>query len=296
MLPIPIRIGGHLFDHNYFFPIFYLVMTPATRLKRIQQFISRMPSLSTTVAKVLEICNHSSASANDLSRVISYDPVLTGQMLKLINSAYYGLPNRITTLARAIVMLGVNTVKNLVLATSVLSGCQRLSKVRGLAVNDFWAHSLCVGVLSKLIAKTCQLPDRDHDDFFFAGLLHDLGKLPIMACFSELYIKSIESSERSSYPLFKSEMIQIGFNHCQVGEIIAAKWKLGAGMQAAITRHHDSAPDAVPLCLVNAVGAANYLSHQFQRGSAGHHCLDPLLLQDHDSGRSANQSCGANGD
>jgi HD-like signal output (HDOD) protein len=255
-------------------------MTPATRLKNIQQFINRMPSLSTTVAKVLEICNRPSASANDLSRVISYDPVLTGQMLKLINSAYYGLPNRITTLARAIVMLGVNTVKNLVLATSVLSGCQRLSKLRGMSVNDFWAHSLCVGVLSKLIARLCQLPDGDHDEFFIAGLLHDLGKLPIMACFPELYIKSIESSEESNCPLFQSEMMQIGFNHCQVGGMIAEKWKLGIGMQTAITRHHDPGPDSVPRYLAAAVGAANLLANHFQRGSAGdHNRLDLQLLQ-----------------
>ena len=78
-------------------------MTSEIRLKRIQQFIGRMPSLS-TVAKVLDICNNPGASANDLNRVISYDPVLTAQVLKLINSAYYGLPNRITSLVRAIIM------------------------------------------------------------------------------------------------------------------------------------------------------------------------------------------------
>ena len=255
-------------------------MTPATRLKRIQQFISHMPSLSTTVAKVLEICNRPAASANDLSRVISYDPVLTGQMLKLINSAYYGLPNRITTLARAIVMLGVNTVKNLVLATSVLSGCQHLSKVRGSAVNDFWAHSLCVGVLSKLIARMCRLPDRDHDEFFIAGLLHDLGKLPIMACFPDMYIKSIELSEQTNCPLFQSETMEIGFNHCQVGAMIAVKWKLSLGMQAAITRHHDSGLNSDQRHLVDTVGAANHLANHFQKGFADDHCLDPQLLRE----------------
>jgi putative nucleotidyltransferase with HDIG domain len=259
--------------------ILCLLMTPETRLKRIQHFIGRMPSLSTTVAKVLEICNRPSASANDLNRVISYDPVLTGQMLKLINSAYYGLPNRIVSLARAIVMLGVNTVKNMVIATSVLSGCKRLSNIRTLAVDDFWAHSLCVGVLSKLIAKMGRLPDTEHDEFFIAGLLHDLGKLPIMACFPELYEKSIESSKNSNSHLFESESMQIGFNHCQVGALIAVKWKLSAVMQEAITRHHDPAPESIPSLLVDTVGAANYLTNHFKMGFAGDHCLDPHVLQ-----------------
>ncbi|MDP2104936.1 MAG: HDOD domain-containing protein, partial [Desulfobulbaceae bacterium] len=79
----------------------------------IQAYIDRMPSLSTTVNKVLEVCNSPKTSANDLNRVISLDPVLTGHVLKLINSAYYSLPNQVSSLARAIIMLGLNTVKNL---------------------------------------------------------------------------------------------------------------------------------------------------------------------------------------
>jgi len=75
-----------------------------------------MPSLSTTVSKVMEICNAPATSSNDLNRVISIDPVLTGQVLKLINSAYYSLANRTTSLTWAIVMLGLNTVKNLALS------------------------------------------------------------------------------------------------------------------------------------------------------------------------------------
>jgi HD-like signal output (HDOD) protein len=279
LLFVSIR-GNDLLLHQDEFSWFFSLMTPETRLKRIQQFIGRMPSLSTTVAKVLEICNRPSAAANDLSRVISYDPVLTGQMLKLINSAYYGLPNHITSLARAIVMLGVNTVKNMVLATSVLSGCKRLSNLQALTVDDFWAHSLCVGVLSKIIAKMCRLPDTEHDEFFIAGLLHDLGKLPIMACFPELYLESIGSSKNSNIQLFKSETMHIGFNHCQVGALIAVKWKLSGGMQEAITRHHEPAPESIPSLLADTVGAANHLTNHFKMGFAGDHYLDPRFLLD----------------
>ena len=88
-------------------------MTPEVRLRAIQDYISKMPSLSTTVTKVMEICNKPDTSPNDLNRVISLDPVLTGQVLKLVNSAYYSLPNQVTSLTRAIIMVGLNTVKNL---------------------------------------------------------------------------------------------------------------------------------------------------------------------------------------
>ena len=89
-------------------------------LERIRAYIARMPSLSTTVIKVLETCNDPRASANDLQRIISLDPVLTGRVLKLINSAYYSLGVPIISLARAIVMLGLNTVKNLALSFAIL--------------------------------------------------------------------------------------------------------------------------------------------------------------------------------
>ena len=89
-------------------------------LKKIQAYITRIPSLSTTVIKVVETCNNHRASANDLQRIISFDPVLTARVLKLINSAYYSLGVPITSLTRAIVMLGLNTVKNLALSFAIL--------------------------------------------------------------------------------------------------------------------------------------------------------------------------------
>ena len=91
--------------------------------KKIQAYIARMPSLPTTVIKVLETCNDPNACANDLKRVISLDPVLTGRVLKLINSAYYSLGNPISSLTRAIIMLGVNTVKNLALSCCQMVVC-----------------------------------------------------------------------------------------------------------------------------------------------------------------------------
>jgi putative nucleotidyltransferase with HDIG domain len=249
------------------------------RLKQIQQFIKRMPSLSTTVAKVLEICNNPATSANDLNRVISYDPVLTAQVLKLINSVFYGLPNRIPSLVRAIIMLGVNTVKNLVLASSVLAVCKGLSKTGKVTANDFWAHCLCVGVLSKMIAATGHIPLGDHEEFFVAGLLHDLGKLPLMSCFPELYSGAISIAKESGYRLIESEKMNIGINHCQVGGLIADKWNLGPSMQDAIKKHHSLEDNDRENFMVRCIGMANLLANQFEIGTAGDYFVNPMLLK-----------------
>jgi putative nucleotidyltransferase with HDIG domain len=254
-------------------------MMSEVRLKRIQQFIGRMPSLSTTVVKVLEICNSPAASANDLNRVISYDPVLTAQVLKLINSAYYGLPNRIPSLVRAIIMLGINTVKNLVLASSVLAVCKGISNTGKVTINDFWAHCLCVGVLSKLIAAAGRIPLSEHEEYFVAGLLHDLGKLPLMTCFPELYGSTITGAKELGCPLVEYETVNIGINHCQVGGMIAEKWNLGPSMQDAIKIHHPQEGIDRHNLVVKCIGTANLLANHFEIGTAGDYYMNPILLK-----------------
>ncbi|GAG47522.1 unnamed protein product, partial [marine sediment metagenome] len=107
-------------------------------LQQIQTYITRLPSLSTTTAKVLETCNNPEASPNNLNRVISLDLVLTGQVLKLINSSYYSLRHPVSSLTRAIIMLGINTVKNLVLSFAILQQMRNQRTFPALCVEDFW--------------------------------------------------------------------------------------------------------------------------------------------------------------
>src|SRR5215510_4363841 len=118
----------------------------------LKNYIKTMPSLPTSLVKVLEICNNTQTSPADLNHVISLDPVLVGRVLKLINSAYYGLGQPVTSLARAIIMLGINTVKNLALSTTVMGNLSSKEKSLGLDMEGFWRHSLCVGVSAKLLA------------------------------------------------------------------------------------------------------------------------------------------------
>lgn len=122
-------------------------------LRIVALYINKMPSLPTSVAKVMEISNDPNASPADLNRVISIDPVLMGRVMKLINSAYYGLNQRITSLVRAIIMLGINTVKNLALSTAILGNLGGKEHFQALNMDGFWRHSLCVGVTAKQIAK-----------------------------------------------------------------------------------------------------------------------------------------------
>lgn len=248
-------------------------------LEKIREYIERMPSLSTTVTKVLEVCNQPTTSPNDLNRVISLDPVLTGQVLKLINSAYYSLPNQITSLTRAIIMLGINTVKNLALSTAILGSVGK-EGMECLAMDQFLAHSISVGVTAKAIAGLADTPLAQREEFFVAGLLHDLGKIPLTNCFPDDYRKVLEICRLQRCSLLRAEAMIFGFDHRTTGRIIAHKWQLNNNMAETFWHHH--APQkatAENRALVQNVALANLYANLFEIGSAGDLFQEPGQVQ-----------------
>jgi len=203
--------------------------------KQVEKFIRRIPSLSTTVGKVLEICSKVDASPNELNKVIALDPVLTGQVLKLINSAYYSLVNKVTSLTRAITMLGLNTVKNMALSTAIIRTVSGAKKSKVLPTKKFWAHSISVGVSAKLLAQVKDIPLMEREEYFISGLLHDLGKVP----FDDDYIHVLSMAKREQIPLIEAERQLMGIDHQEVGLMIAEKWKLNKAISSCIGNHHD---------------------------------------------------------
>ncbi len=244
-------------------------------LKRIKAYIVRMPSLSTTLVKVLETCNDPLASANDLKRVISLDPVLTGRVLRLINSAYYSLGQPISSLTRAIIMLGVNTVKNLALSFTVLDNLNRKSSCQSFSADEFWRHSLGVGVIAKSLAAFKGLAAVEQEEYFVAGLLHDLGKLPLYIQFPEEYYRVCKNADRGQKALYQDEARSLGVDHGAVGRIIAKKWRLGSTLVESLSYHHNAADSSDQNCeFVSIVELANQLSLHFNIGNAGDHFID----------------------
>ncbi len=204
----------------------------------IQTYISRMPSLPITVSKILQICNDPKTSPADLNQVISLDPVLMGRVMKLINSAYYSLPNQITSLVRAIIMLGINTVKNLALSTAVLGNLSAKKNFQALNIDGFWRHSLCVGVTAKLLAGQRRRDTKQLEEYFVAGLLHDIGKIPLNNKLSAEYVEALSITDREHVALYPVEERITGVNHCEVGKLIIKNWNLGQVMEDTVYYHH----------------------------------------------------------
>lgn len=235
--------------------------------KSLNDYIERLPALPTTISKIMSICNDPKSSPADLSKVISLDPVLMGRVMKLINSAYYGMNSEITSLVRAIIMLGLNTVKNLALSTAVL-GSVGVRNTDALNADGFWRHSLCVGVTSKLIAQKIGVPPKDLEEFFIAGLLHDIGKIPFNNKFPDEYAQCVSLADSGIATLADSEKNEFGCDHGEIGANIASAWSLNEGLVHAISKHHEKY-DGEHKNLVYAVVAANFFANRMEIGYSG---------------------------
>jgi putative nucleotidyltransferase with HDIG domain len=245
-------------------------MAESDKTRRLKVYIATMPSLPTTVAKVLEVCNNPRTSPMDLDKVISLDPVLMGKVLKLINSAYYGLKNQVTSLVRAIIMLGVNTVKNLALSTAVLDRLADKSGFRALNMEGFWRHSLCVGVVAKLIARKKGVESQRLDEYFAAGLLHDIGKVPLNNALSDDYVRAMGLADIERIPLYLAEKRAVDIDHAEVGGLIAEAWHLDGPIADAVRFHHEASTyqgrnDQIIL----AVSVADYYANREGIGFSG---------------------------
>ncbi|MBI5184333.1 MAG: HDOD domain-containing protein [Nitrospinae bacterium] len=250
--------------------------------QKILSCVDSVPSLSPTVTKIIQIANDSTASANELIQVIKLDPVLTAKILKMINSVYYGMPQQVVSLARAVVLLGINTVKNLALSTAVLGNFKKKGKIGEFNMNLFWEHCLGCAVGSKLLAKSKKVNKLLLEEYFIAGLLHDIGKLALVQFACEEYAKVMIAmeGEAGANELCIEEAV-LGTNHAKVGEMIAGKWRLPAPLRESILEHHHPKATGAALNISAAVYIANINCHRknFGMSYSGSCEYDPLILE-----------------
>jgi len=218
--------------------------------------VDKMPSLPTTVGKIIQLAHDIKSSAKDILAVIQLDPVVAAKVLKLINSAYYGMPNRVS-LSQAVVLLGINTIKNLALSSAIVGQMgQGAVKIKSFDQHRFWEHSLGTAIVAKAIGKTMGTDPATVDEFFVAGLVHDIGKL-VMALFLPMYYsKALQYAQEKSLTGSDAEMATIGIDHSEVGSQLAEKWSLNPLLIDSIRYHHRPTEKVGTLTWV--VHVANY--------------------------------------
>jgi len=224
---------------------------------RIETF-KNLPTLPHILLEFIAVCNRLNSTNEDMAQVIKKDSSLTAKVMRMVNSAYYGLPNRVTSMEHAMLLLGTDAVKNIAISASVF---QAFAKTKGDSVFDlklFWRHSLMCATIAKLIAK--KMSYSSPEEAFLSGLLHDIGKLVLWVNFPKEYADILESSNNESDLLLAGEM-RLGATHCEVAAWMIGQWNLQSFMADAALYHHEPVHrvlDALPL--VKIVFVANALS------------------------------------
>ena len=182
--------------------------------QEITSKIKDLPTLPLVAVRVMEIINDPHSSASDLAEVISSDPAMTAKVLRLVNSAYYGFPNPITTITHAVAIMGFNTLRSLVLSVATFDLFSKKKPDQFFQLEELWMHSIGTAVGSKLLAKRLGLPN--FEELFIAGLLHDVGKVVLDIYLHQDFISCINTAQKTSKPLWIVEQEVIGSSHAEI--------------------------------------------------------------------------------
>ena len=244
-------------------------------LQVILQELTDLPPLPAVVTRIMHSINDPTTSAHDLDRLISTDQMLSSQILRLVNSSYYGFPRRVSVVSHAIVILGFNAVRNLVTAVGVGNAFKSFAPT-ALAREQFWAHSVAVGVCAKTIAQRRKVSQVQVEEVFMGGLLHDIGKLFLDQYFPDQYKVTLKFARANKISLISAEQTALGVRHVVVGKMVAEKWNFPPSLVAMIALHHHPSQAKDYFERVAAVHAANHIARKLALGDGGDSLIPPL--------------------
>src|SRR4051812_75484 len=227
--------------------------------------VTTLATLPEVTAKIVSTVEDPKSTAASLHKIVAHDPALATRILKVVNSAFYGLPGQIGSVERAIVLLGLNAIKNIAVATSLGQLFRSVKLCEGFTAKDLWTHCIAVGVTARELARQMKVPIAD--EAFLAGLIHDTGLLVSLQVWPDKLKQACETARTTERDFCEIEREIVGVDHQQLGQGIAELWKFPRSCQLVAGYHHQ--PVALSdnnRLLVTLVFVADTLCCQQSRG------------------------------
>lgn len=233
-------------------------------LRSILTRIDSLPSLPTLYGEILAELRAPSPSIRKVGRIITSDIAMSSKILQLVNSAFFGLRHRITSPEQAALLLGLDTVKSLVLSLQIFTQFD-IPKVFYPLVAQLWRHSLHTGQLAKKITETESRSRETADHAFMAGLLHDCGRLVMLASFPQEMKAIMEQTPGTQIEFLALEQATFGVTHAQIGAYLLGLWGIPSPITQAIALHHTpGTANDTAFTALTAVHVADFLDHHPQ--------------------------------
>ena len=222
---------------------------PVLNLSALIAKVKDLPPLPTVVMRAMEMALDPNASVRNLQQVISQDQALSAKMLRIVNSAMYSLRREVSTVSHAVAVLGLETVKSVIMAASV----ERVfTTAKDLGTKLMSDHSWGTALAARAIARRVRY--ENPEEALICGLMHDIGKPVFLQNFQAQYREIISEVYKGESNFHQLELLTFGFSHAHVGSLLARKWNFPAQLAEAVGYHHnpESAPSFRPLaCIVN---------------------------------------------
>lgn len=247
--------------------------TQTVSLETFLRDISDIPSLPILYIRLDETINHPRSSIADISAIISEDQGLTAKILKLANSPLFGHFGKIDTISRAVTILGVQQLRDLSLAVSVMGMFKNVTDYP-LVMEQFWRHSIACGLAARALATSQR--ESNLERYFVAGILHDIGRLAFVLRIPDQYKALIEQSRRDNRLLLTIEQEQLGFDHAMLAGALLREWKLPLRVSEPVEYHHRFARAAHHPKDAALLHLADIIAHALQLGESGEIAVPPL--------------------
>ncbi len=254
-----------------------MVIPTQDRLKRVVDKIIGLPTLPAILQNINKLMMNPRTSAKEVAQLVSNDPAITAKILRVVNSSFYGFPNRINTVTHAIVILGFNTIKSIVLSTSIFDAFKKNPGVSTFNREAFWTHSIACGAAAKTLAKHAGFTVLE--EFFIAGLLHDVGKIVIDQYLHEEFLRITETCTDRSILMLEAELEVLGTTHAELGSWLCQKWNLAKGLVECLACHHNPPVASENPKHVAIIHLSDILVRALQLGSGGDKRIP--LISDH---------------
>lgn len=218
--------------------------------------VDSLPSMPTAAAKVISLLENPETTASEIESTIKLDAGLTANILKLVNSAYFGLTAEVGSVRRAIVLLGLKRLVQIVMTSCVNALLEKQVIGYDLPPGELWRHSIAVSVAAEGLVN--ELKISVPEELFTAALLHDVGKL-ILGKFVQQDIKEIELKASEGVAFQTAEQKVLGTDHAEIGAHILKRWSLPQEIVDAVRWHHDPDSAKEPSTLIDIVHVADVL-------------------------------------
>ncbi|RMD64721.1 MAG: HDOD domain-containing protein [Planctomycetota bacterium] len=247
--------------------------------------LKTIPSAPALYRELVEELRQPDATPQTVARIIEKDAGMTAKTLQLVNSAFFGLPRRVSNLSQAVGFLGLDTIRSLVLSVQAFDQFKNMD-ITGFSVEALWRHSLEVGSLARSIAAAENAPAHVCDDALLAGLLHDAGKLILAANLPDAYAQAMQLVEQERLALHEAERRTTGAGHPETCAYLLGLWGLPDAIVEAVAFHHEpsltTTQEMSPLLAVHAADAIvrDAVETTPEESDAASPALDRRLIQD----------------